>query len=59
MTVLDTNVFIYACDKSEPERQQKALDLIGRITDGVLLALPLIGVVDRRRSTVERPWARQ
>lgn len=37
MTVLDTNVLIYACDKSEPERQQKALNLIARVTDGVLL----------------------
>lgn len=36
MTVLDTNVLIYACDKSEPERQQKALELIDRVTDGVL-----------------------
>jgi predicted nucleic acid-binding protein len=36
MTVLDTNVFIYACDKSESERQQKALGLIERVTDGVL-----------------------
>lgn len=36
MTVLDTNVLIYACDKSEPERQQKALTLIDRVTDGVL-----------------------
>jgi predicted nucleic acid-binding protein len=34
MTALDTNVFIYACDKSEPERQKKALDPIDRVTDG-------------------------
>lgn len=27
---------LYTCDKSEPERQQKALALIDRVTDGVL-----------------------
>lgn len=36
MIVLDTNVLIYACDKAEPERQQRALALIDRVTDGVL-----------------------
>ena len=36
MTVLDTNVLIYACDKSDPARQHKALSLIDRVTDGVL-----------------------
>ena len=29
MIALDTNVLIYACDKSDPRRQQVALDLIG------------------------------
>lgn len=37
MTALDTNVVIYACDKSDPRRQQIALDLIAAATDGVLL----------------------
>jgi predicted nucleic acid-binding protein len=37
MTALDTNVFIYACDKADPRRQQIALDLIASATDGVLL----------------------
>ncbi|MBM3777437.1 MAG: PIN domain-containing protein [Acidimicrobiia bacterium] len=37
MTALDTNVLIYACDKSDARRQQIALDLIAAATDGVLL----------------------
>jgi len=37
MIGFDTNVFIYACDKSELRRQQTALDLIDATTDGVLL----------------------
>jgi hypothetical protein len=37
MTALDTNVFIYACDKADPRRQQIAEDLIAGATDGVLL----------------------
>jgi predicted nucleic acid-binding protein len=36
MTAVDTNVFIYACDKGEPRRQKIALDLIAGIADGVL-----------------------
>lgn len=40
MTALDTNVLIYACDKSDPRRQQIALDLIAQAADGVL---PLVG----------------
>ena len=37
MTALDTNVLIYACDKSDPRRQQIALELIATVTDGGLL----------------------
>jgi predicted nucleic acid-binding protein len=37
MIALDTNVLIYACDRADPGRQQVALDLIARTTDGVLL----------------------
>ena len=37
MTAHDTNVLIYACDYSDPVRQQKALNLIESSTDGVLL----------------------
>ena len=37
MTALDTNVLIYACDKSDPRRQQIELELIATVTDGVLL----------------------
>ena len=38
MIALDTNVLIYACDKSETTRQHVALDLVSAATDGVLLA---------------------
>jgi hypothetical protein len=37
MIALDTNIFIYACDRSEAARQQVALDLIAGAADGVLL----------------------
>ena len=37
MIALDTNVLIYACDRSSPERQKQAAELIDRTTDGVLL----------------------
>jgi predicted nucleic acid-binding protein len=37
MIALDTNVLIYACDKSDPARQQIALDLVANTTDGVIL----------------------
>ena len=37
MIALDTNIFIYACDKADPTRQQIALDLISNTTDGVML----------------------
>jgi predicted nucleic acid-binding protein len=37
MIALDTNVLIYACDRSDPQRQKQASDLIERATDGVLL----------------------
>jgi predicted nucleic acid-binding protein len=37
MIALDTNVLIYACDRSSPARQQRAVELIEHATDGVLL----------------------
>jgi predicted nucleic acid-binding protein len=37
MIAIDTNVLIYACDRSDPRRQKIALDLIEEATDGVLL----------------------
>jgi predicted nucleic acid-binding protein len=37
MIALDTNILIYACDKSDLNRQQVALDLISYASDGVLL----------------------
>ena len=37
MIALDTNVLIYACVRSSPERQRQAAELIDRATDGVLL----------------------
>jgi predicted nucleic acid-binding protein len=37
MIALDTNVLIYACDRSDPQRQQTAIQLVASSTDGVLL----------------------
>lgn len=37
MIALDTNILLYACDRSSPQRQKQANDLIERATDGVLL----------------------
>jgi predicted nucleic acid-binding protein len=37
MIALDTNVLIYACDRSSPERQKRAAELIEQAADGVLL----------------------
>ena len=37
MIALDTNVLIYACDRSSADRQKRAAELIDRATDGVLL----------------------
>jgi len=37
MIAIDTNVLIYACDRSDPRRQKIALDLVDEATDGVLL----------------------
>jgi predicted nucleic acid-binding protein len=37
MIAIDTNVLIYACDRSDAHRQQIALDLIAATADGVLL----------------------
>ncbi len=37
MNAVDTNVLIYACDRSAGARQQKALDLIHGEAGGVLL----------------------
>jgi predicted nucleic acid-binding protein len=37
MIALDTSVLIYACDRSDPRRQQTAIQLVASSTDGVLL----------------------
>ena len=37
MTALDTNILIYSCDKSDPRRQQTALEIVSSSSDGVLL----------------------
>lgn len=37
MTVFDTNVLIYACDRSDPHRQQAALDLVENASGGAVL----------------------
>jgi predicted nucleic acid-binding protein len=37
MNALDTNILIYAHDSRDPQKQQRAADLIASLTDGVLL----------------------
>jgi len=37
MTAFDTNILIYACDKSDATRNQVALNTIEATEDGVLL----------------------
>jgi predicted nucleic acid-binding protein len=37
MIALDTNILIYACDRSDAKRQQTATDLVANSSDGVLL----------------------
>lgn len=37
MIALDTNVFIYACDKADAGRQKRAIELIRSAEEGVLL----------------------
>lgn len=37
MTAFDTNVLIYACDRADPRRQAKALELIASSNEGILL----------------------
>jgi len=37
MIALDTNVLIYACDRSDSKRQETALDLVVNSREGVLL----------------------
>ena len=37
MTALDTNILIYSCDKSDPVRQNRALEMVASLSDGVLL----------------------
>ena len=64
MIALDTNIFIYACDKAVPARQQIALDLIADTTDGVILwqvACEFIAAtrkLERQGFTPADAWAR-
>lgn len=37
MNAFDTNIFVYACDNSDPRRQALALDLLEATSDAVLL----------------------
>ena len=37
MNAVDTNILIYACDKRDPAKQSRALDLIAQTQDCVLL----------------------
>jgi len=37
MIAFDTNVLIYSCDRTDPARQAKAIELIDSAVDGVIL----------------------
>src|SRR5262245_54354838 len=37
MNAVDTNILIYACDARDAGRQQRAVELIAQLADGVLL----------------------
>ncbi len=37
MIALDTNLLIYACDRADPHRQSRAIELISSAIEGVLL----------------------
>ena len=64
MIALDTNILIYACDKADPARQKVALDLISRISGGVLpwqVACEFIAAsrkLERQGFTPADAWAR-
>src|SRR5438067_462213 len=65
MIALDTNVFIYACDKANVARQRIALDLIANTADAILLCgRSGVSSSPRRESLIDRDftaadaWAR-
>lgn len=64
MIALDTNVLIYACDKADAHRQQRALDVISDAADGVLLWQVACEFVAASRKLVDQgftpadAWAR-
>jgi predicted nucleic acid-binding protein len=37
MTAIDTNILVYACDSADEFKQSRALEVIGKMEDGVLL----------------------
>ena len=37
MTAIDTNILIYCCDHSDTRKQQRALEVLASVEDGVLL----------------------
>jgi predicted nucleic acid-binding protein len=37
MTAIDTNVLVYACDSADEFKQSRALEVIGKTEDGILL----------------------
>jgi predicted nucleic acid-binding protein len=37
MTAFDTNILIYSCDKRDPVRRQRTIDLLTATSDGVML----------------------
>jgi predicted nucleic acid-binding protein len=64
MVALDTNVLIYACDKSDPTRQRIALDLVSNTSDSVILwqvACEFVAAtrkLNRQGFTATQAWAR-
>jgi predicted nucleic acid-binding protein len=64
MTGFDTNILIYSCDQADPERQQRALDLLSSTGDGVLLWQVALEFVAASRKlagqgfTPSQAWAR-
>jgi len=64
MTAIDTNILIYCCDQKEARRQERAFEILGAATDGVLLWQVAVEFVAASRKlasqgfTAAHAWAR-
>ncbi len=64
MIALDTNILIYACDRADSKRQQRAISLVSTATDAVLLwqvACEFVAAsrkLDAQGFTPKDAWAR-